>query len=138
MAPTQGSRAIGRYRNVISVLVVVYTLIAVVGNIAAPKGEFFPFFSWSLFSHVPDEWHGFELEITALDGAPLAAPVNYFELGEHFDYAARRSMHVVKLLPGIVYRGRQGGDNSRLVRRLEDVYLAAGPKASWCAGRSKP
>lgn len=78
-----------------------YAVVAVAGNLLAPRGEYFPFFSWSLFSNVPTERSTFELYILRIDDTAFDEPTNFFALPEHFEAAQRRSSTVSKATKGL-------------------------------------
>ena len=58
-------------------LIVVYTAVSYTTKRVQGR-EFFPFFNWSLFTHVPNEKHDYGLRILAIEGEPLETPL-YFE-----------------------------------------------------------
>ncbi len=78
-----------------------YSVVAVAGNLFAPRGEYFPFFSWSLFSDVPAERSTFELYIVRIDDTAFDEPRNFFDLPEYFEAARRRSSTVSKATKGL-------------------------------------
>lgn len=80
----------------IAAALVGYTVIAIAGNLFAQRREYFPFFSWSLFSDVPAERSTFELYIFRVGDTPFDQPVNFFDLPDHFKAARVRSSTVSK------------------------------------------
>ncbi len=80
----------------IAASLIFYALIALAGNLMAPKGEYFPFFSWSLFSTVPSDKSTFELHIYRIGDMVIDPPQNFFALREYFEAAQARSSRVSK------------------------------------------
>ncbi|MEL6518389.1 MAG: hypothetical protein AAFQ39_11775 [Pseudomonadota bacterium] len=73
-----------------------YFCIQIAGKLYAPKGEYFPVFSWSLFSIVRDDVYDVLVEVERVGDTVYSPPQNYYELGEVFPAAQRRDSGVLK------------------------------------------
>jgi hypothetical protein len=109
----------------ITILFVIYVVVAVAGDRLAPRREFFPFFSWSLFSDIPNTRSTFELYIHRVNHEVYDEPKNFYELPEHF-HAARRRVSTISKSVKAVGRALAFGDHAadRLRAVLEDQLLA--------------
>lgn len=74
---------------------IAYFLVQCAGT-QTPRREYFPVFSWSLFSSVSNPWAALEIEILRVGETIFPEPVNYFELDQHFEPARRRSTDATK------------------------------------------
>ena len=83
-------------KNLILCFFLMYTLVQCAGNNLSSRGEFFPVFGWSLFSHNINPAWTLELEITRIGELNLPKPMNFFELGDYFIMARSRSTLVTK------------------------------------------
>ncbi|MEM1343533.1 MAG: hypothetical protein AAGI34_03000 [Pseudomonadota bacterium] len=114
---------LGRCRSYIGLLLVAYVVIAIHGDLYSKNKEWFPFFSWSLFTRTHFIAHDAVLEIVSADGKRFDPPVDYFKLPELFSPAAANSASVVKLTRKMAGRHYGGKDLSELEARLNNVYL---------------
>ena len=116
-------KTLHRLRLGITAALVGYAVIAVIGNLLAPRGEYFPFFSWSLFSDVPAERSTFELYIVRSGYTVLVEPKGFFELPEHFEAARRRSSTVSKATKGLGRALLWATDDAAAVRAVFEELL---------------
>lgn len=115
-------------RNGFFLLFLVYLLVAALGMKFHERKEFFPVFSWSLFTYVWEHAWGYEVEITRIDDQVFDPPRNYFEFPHVFAFAAMRDNAVVKAASAFAsVREKTPGRDEDLRAALEDRYLA-GPK----------
>lgn len=94
-----GSMNLNKYhlkKLFIFIFFIVYTVVGFIGNRYASRSEYFPIFSWSLFSAVKNPWESFELEILSIGGKEFPEPVNYFDLDGYFATSDDRSTAVTK------------------------------------------
>lgn len=89
-------KRLNRLKLGMAAALVAYSVIAVAGNLFAPRGEYFPFFSWSLFSEIPAKRSTFELYIIRVGDELFDEPRNFFDLSAYFEAAKRRSSTVSK------------------------------------------
>ncbi|MEL6645787.1 MAG: hypothetical protein AAFQ79_17785 [Pseudomonadota bacterium] len=73
-----------------------YFAVQLAGKNFAHKGEYFPVFSWSLFSIVKNDVHDVVVEVTRVGDEIYSPPRNYYSLGEIFPAAQRRDSGVLK------------------------------------------
>jgi hypothetical protein len=114
-----------RIKLAIAMLFLVYAIIAVAGDRFAPRREYFPFFSWSLFSDIPEQRSTFELYIHRVNQEAYDEPRNFYELREYFRAARRRNSTIAKSVKAVgraLARGEEQADHLRSV--LEDQLLA--------------
>lgn len=78
-----------------------YGLVAVCGDWFSVRKEYFPVFSWSLFSKVPERRFTFELYIHRVGDNVFSEPVIFYELGEHFPSARRRKPEISKAMKNL-------------------------------------
>jgi hypothetical protein len=118
----------GHYRRIqllIPALFALYAAIAMGGGIYSDKLEIFPFFNWSLFSHVKDSRTLYEIEVLAIDGVRLDAPTRFAALPDRFAAAQRKSTGIVKLATRMA-KATERGDRAQFEKLrmvLETVYL---------------
>lgn len=109
----------------IAMLLVIYAVIAVAGDRFAPRREYFPFFSWSLFSDIPDRRSTFELYIHRVNQEAYDEPRNFYELPEYFRAARRRNSTIAKSVKAVGRALARGEDQAEHLRAvLEDQLLA--------------
>ena len=75
---------------------IAYTAIQALGKVNASKFEYFPVFSWSLFSAVRNDIVSYSVEITSVDGKLLETPRNFYDMPELSPFAARKSSELYK------------------------------------------
>lgn len=80
-----------------------YSVVQCAGQFGTTRGEYFPVFSWSLFSGVQNPTWALEVEVTRIGEIELAEPTNFFHLGEHFPDAKQRTSGLLKSV-GRFYR----------------------------------
>lgn len=85
-----------RTKNATLAFFILYFLVAGAGHVYAPKREYFPVFSWSLFSTSPDELSDIEIDIVAVDDRRFEPPRDFFELPALFSAARQRSTNATK------------------------------------------
>jgi hypothetical protein len=108
-----------------------YFVIAVTGMLFADKREFFPVFSWSLFTNVTDVDAIYEIEISRVDDTVYDPPVSLFELKSEFDRARYNAASVPKTAAAYhraLNRQQQAADGDRsetdrLQSVIDDQYL---------------
>jgi hypothetical protein len=89
------------------------------------RGEYFPVFGWSLFSYVANPVVTLEIEISRIDEMEFPDPINFFEMGEYFSGAARRSTSVTKSIRRIYYSYRaDSAAAGPMLRDFEKVFLS--------------
>jgi hypothetical protein len=76
---------------------IIYFTIAVIGGLFSPRHEYFPVFSWSLFSHVAPISLGYEVEILRVNDMIYDPPVNFFTLKDSFRKARNRESSILKV-----------------------------------------
>lgn len=80
----------------IFIFFIIYTIVGFFGNRYALNGEYFPVFSWSLFSEVKNPWESVEIEIISIGEKEFSEPVNYFDLDGYFESSDARSTAITK------------------------------------------
>jgi hypothetical protein len=106
----------------LALFVIAYSIVAYWGGRVSPRGEFFPVFNWSLFTHVYPLQTLPELYVIRIGDRTLAKPLNYFELDSYFESARQRSVIVTKTagrLRDAIVRG-----DDREVARLRKIIEA--------------
>ncbi len=83
-------------RAAVLIFFAAYCVTQYAGKRLSPKGEFFPVFSWSLFSTVSEFHTDIGVEIARLGDQRFDPPVNYYEFPQTFPYAANRDTAVGK------------------------------------------
>lgn len=83
-------------RSTAIVFFAAYCVVQYAGKVHAPKGEYFPVFSWSLFSSVRDTYTDFTVEISRIGDQSFDPPVNYYALPKMFPRAKNRDTAVGK------------------------------------------
>lgn len=121
--------AVRRFRRAVVALVVLYVLLGVVPKpFRMGQPEWFPFFSWSLFSRVPQDGVRLTARVLELDGVVLDPPVPLLEaVGRAADPDER-----ARLLKDLwlIHKGLRDGVPRRIERgrrRLEDRWLGDRP-----------
>lgn len=82
-------------QSIFFIFYLLYFVIAFLGT-SLSKGEIFPIFSWSLFSHVTPIFHDYEVEISRVDDMIYNPPVNFFTLKNSFRHAGARNISILK------------------------------------------
>lgn len=126
-----GSSSIRSLRNLITLALAVYAIVAVAGSQLSRSGEWFPVFSWSLFSKVGALGYATRLEIVSIDGEPLDPPQFYRNLRDTFAKASDPSISLNKLLDRIAYDHHIGAPNTGRLRELKNRYLAEADRIEW-------
>lgn len=109
----------------IFVLFIMYAVVQCAGQLNSPRGEFFPVFSWSLFSGVINPRWTLEIEILRVGDIEFDQPVNFFELGEHFEFARSRSTDVRKSAMRVFRLSREDPAAAESARRaFEQTFLS--------------
>ena len=124
-------RSVSRLKNTISAGLIAYLVLAVAGNQLSRDGEWFPVFSWSLFSEVYAHGWATRLEIIAIDGQPLDPPAYYRTLSAVFPNADKAPVSFNKLLSNIAHDHNAGAPNEDRLRKLKDTYLAQSDSVEW-------
>ena len=102
-----------------------YTLVQCAGQFTSSRVEYFPVFSWSLFSEVPRYWSAIEVEILRIDETEFQQPKNFFDLDEYFDHAKGRSSDVVKSAVQLArLHHRNPPEGERMRRTFEESYFS--------------
>ena len=83
-------------RSSILVFFFAYTALQWAGKNYALKGEFFPVFSWSLFTTVEDDVVDIAVKVHQIGETKFDPPVDYYDLPQYFEYAAKRDTAVTK------------------------------------------
>ena len=120
-----------RLKNAISAGLLAYLILAVAGNQLSRDGEWFPVFSWSLFSEVYAFGWATRLEIVSVDGQRLDPPDYYRNLGEIFPNATKATVSFNKLLTRIAHDHNDGAPNQDRLRKLRDGYLSNAKSVEW-------
>ena len=118
-------------KSAITIGLIAYAVIAVAGNHFAKHKEWFPVFSWSLFSEVYSYGWATRLEIVAINGQALAEPDYYRNLSDVFPNADKASISLNKLLKTIASDHAEGAPNKGRLRALKDNYLSQIPAGRW-------
>ena len=95
-------------KGIIFLFVVAYGLVAYVGGKMSPRGEYFPVFNWSLFTHVAPVRGLLEVHVSRIGDRIFEQPVNFFELDQYFPTAQARSTDMKKTLEQIVGATQRG------------------------------
>ena len=101
-----------------------YAVVAVAGDRYAPRGEFYPVFSWSLFTYVPDVRGDTEVVVHRVGDRVFDPPVPYTALKDDFAAAGGRAVDAYKAARGLVdssYTEPEGFDARR--RMMEKVLF---------------
>jgi len=104
------------------VVLVGYTLVSTsasfaIGGIKShPSRELFPFFTWSLFSWIPETRHQYVIEIQRIDGQRYDPPTHMQEFEEFADGTTLAYKTIQDL-------GRSGGADDRKRATFETRYL---------------
>jgi hypothetical protein len=100
-------------KGIIFLFVVAYGLVAYLGGKTSPRGEYFPVFNWSLFTHVAPVRGLLEVHVSRIGDRVFEQPVNFFELDQYFPTAQKRSTDLKKTLEQIA-RAAQRGDEKKV------------------------
>lgn len=101
------------------------------GSQLSRDGEWFPVFSWSLFSEVYAHGWATRLEIVAVDGKRLDRPDYYRNLSALFPNADKAPVSLNKLLSKIAYDHNVGASNQDRLHKLRDTYLSQLDSVEW-------
>lgn len=108
----------------ILIFFIAYSLVQCAGQYASSRGEFFPVFSWSLFTGAVNPRAELEIEILRIGETEFPEPVNYFDLDEYFERAKRRSSSVLKSAGRVLRRHHEDPAAAESDRRVfERAYL---------------
>lgn len=118
-------------KSLIAYALIAYTVVAVTGQQLARDGEWFPVFSWSLFTEVSAYGFATRLEIVAIDGQALDPPAFYRDLGDVFPKAGNASISLNKLLDKIALDHHLDAPNDGRLRQLAATYLAGADEVEW-------
>jgi hypothetical protein len=118
-------------KSAITIGLIAYAVIAVAGNHFAKHKEWFPVFSWSLFSEVYSYGWATRLEIVAINGQALAEPDYYRNLSDVFPNTDKASISLNKLLKTIAFDHAEGAPNKGRLRALKDNYLSQVDSVDW-------
>lgn len=120
-------RRLGLYRAkklAILIFFIAYSVVQCTGHYGSPNREFFPVFSWSLFTSVVNPRVDLKIEILRIGEVEFPEPINYFELSEYFDRAKGRSSSVLKSAHRVLRRYREDPAAAETDRRVfERAYL---------------
>lgn len=134
----------------IATLVVLYGVVAYEGGARSPRGEYFPVFNWSLFSHVGSVRGLAEIRVHSIGDTRFEKPADYFTLDSYFASARNRSTDLRKSLDrfGRAYmsgRAQEADEWRRLVElrhlsgrgrvKYEIVGTEFNPLERWKTGR---
>lgn len=88
----------------ISVLAIflIYSVVQAAGKNFSIKGEYFPFFSWSLFTEVRNEVTSITIEVTRIGDIEYSPPRNYYLLPDLSQDSARRTSSPYKAAWGLL------------------------------------
>ncbi|MGF1475240.1 MAG: hypothetical protein ACFB6S_06715 [Geminicoccaceae bacterium] len=115
--------AIKRVQLMVAAFLIAYVVVAVAGNLFAQRREYFPFFSWSLFSNVPSQRSTFELYIHQTGDQRYSPPRNFFDLPNEFRAARNRSSTVSKAAKGLGRAIQRDPDNLDRARTVFEAHL---------------
>jgi len=110
----------------VAVFIVTYIIIAFLGGQHSRRGEYFPVFNWSLFTHVSSVRSLLELYVIQIGDEQFLEPIVYSELGAYFETARIRSTNVKKTLERMAHAARAGDISGldRIRSVLEKQYLS--------------
>ena len=102
-----------------------YVIVADWGGRVSPRGEFFPVFNWSLFTHVDPYPLLAELHVISIGDKRFDQPVNYFALGSYYQAARQRSSAFSKTVVRlhIALRLKRSVEAEHLRKVIELGYL---------------
>lgn len=98
-----------------------YLVLQWAGFAYAPKGEFFPVFSWSLFSVVKNDVRDIVVEVTKVGDREYSPAVNYYQLDEVFPAAKKRDSGLLKA----ARRLASTSPNSPAYEERENEFMAS-------------
>ena len=110
--------------HLVAILVVGY----VVGFSQGPKlgrPEFYPFFSWSLFSYTHSTRNEIAVLVHTLNGQPLEKPVSYYDLPKKFTNFPGGKIRMRKMLLDLIAAASKGDQmrQRELLKKYENVYF---------------
>ncbi|MEL6227380.1 MAG: hypothetical protein AAFR01_10250, partial [Pseudomonadota bacterium] len=114
------------------VLIVVYAIGATVAQRTTRDKEFFPLFSWSLFTAVRDPLWITVLEVHQIGEQSFDPPIPFFELPEYFAAARNQDINAWKLSGQIatrIFHEKKPADD--LMGYMEQRYLNIGRTVGW-------
>jgi len=131
-------------------LVVSFAQVIFFGGLAVSsfkQGEVFPLFSWALFSLTPSEvFQCYTVEIRALEGQTLAAPVVFAQAGKYLEEP--HSITAFFMMQRLGARHAQGHEVQEEFRHFADQFLPpagtfalvrlTGPTLPWSRGETEP
>ena len=103
-----GAGSVKSIRSAVFIFFAAYCVVQYAGKVQSPKGEYFPVFSWSLFSSVRDTYTDFTVEISRIGDQRFDPPVNYYDLPKVFPRAATRDTAVGKAAFQLATLGHSG------------------------------
>jgi hypothetical protein len=123
-------RAYRRRATLIPVLLLAYPLLAVLGP-RHGRAEFYPFFSWNLFSHSVPIRNDAVLLVKEVDGASLERPTAFYDLGHFFAAAKSKDIRLAKMIDNLVYAERVGDQalSDRLLEVIRSTFLSEAKSA---------
>ncbi|MEO0957404.1 MAG: hypothetical protein AAFY66_02890 [Pseudomonadota bacterium] len=133
-APTSrhATRAVAKFTTAFAILFASYTVVGASGKYLSSKGEFFPVFSWSLFTEVRNPRWITALEIVQVGEEAYDPPVGFYHLPEHFPDARRKTIRPMKLANRIRRSvERDYDDAEELIAHMEKHYLNIGVPVRW-------
>ena len=111
-----------------SLLIVTLLIGYTAGIFEGPKfgrTEFYPFFSWSLFSYTHSIRNDVAILVRKIDGNTLAKPTSYYNLPARFTHFPGGKVRMRKMLSDI-YAANVNQDRAhqnRLIRKYENIYF---------------
>jgi hypothetical protein len=111
-------RAYRRRRTLLVIMLLAYPLLAVFGP-QQGRAEFYPFFSWNLFSRSLPFRRDAILLVNEVDGRRLDRSTAFYDLGEFFAAARTKDIRLAKMIDNFLAAERSG--DSALSEHLLDV-----------------
>lgn len=102
----------------VPILLAIYPALALLGPLEG-RAEFYPFFSWNLFSRSTELKNDNVIFVKEIDGHKLPEPTLFFDLPDYFAAAKRKDIRLAKMLDNIVHAERSG--NVEMTERLTEV-----------------
>jgi len=105
--------------------VAAYSIVAAWGGAVSRRGEFFPVFNWSLFTHLYPMQELAELHVLRAGGEPIQGSTSYYDLHYLFESARVRSSLVAKTVSQLRYALLREDhlESERLRRIIETRFL---------------
>ena len=103
-------------------LILIYAVFQYAGLQFSAKREYFPFFSWSLFTKVRKDVFRSTIEITRVGDTVYDPPVGYYDLPDVFPLAQERDSGLLKSV-GNMSKAAERPDAADTYREVEEALI---------------